>query len=151
VKRFYDKVKMGPGCWEWTAAKLPKGYGKFGAGSGRRGWVLAHRFSYQLHYNVDPGEMLVCHKCDNPSCVNPDHLFLGTNSDNQQDSTAKGRKYTGDHKGEKNRAIVTEEDVKKIRAECNGKKENRKQLAEKYGLSDSGIQKIIYRRTWKHV
>jgi hypothetical protein len=76
------------GCWEWTGSKERKGYGRFKIKNKK---FLAHRMSYQLANGTDPGDLLVCHKCDFPSCVNPDHLFLGTASENQKDSVSKKR------------------------------------------------------------
>lgn len=76
------------GCIEWTGYRDPKGYGRFTTLGGE---ALAHRTAYRLHYGADAGEMHVLHRCDNPACVNPHHLFLGTNQDNVDDRTRKGR------------------------------------------------------------
>lgn len=87
---FWNKVnKNAPnGCWEWTGYTNNRGYGSLHfQGKAHR----SHRFSYQLHYGVDPKDLYVCHKCDNPSCVNPKHLFLGSQTDNMQDKIIKGR------------------------------------------------------------
>lgn len=75
-------------CWPWTAATRRRGYGIFTVN--RRNFV-AHRLAFQVATGIDPGELLVCHTCDNPPCCNPAHLFLGTNSDNMRDMVAKGR------------------------------------------------------------
>jgi hypothetical protein len=77
------------GCWNYTAYKNDLGYGRLRS-NGKQ--VLAHRLSYESFHGALPKELLVCHKCDNPSCVNPDHLFLGTNTDNIRDSINKGRR-----------------------------------------------------------
>ncbi|MGJ0510229.1 MAG: HNH endonuclease signature motif containing protein [Methylocystis sp.] len=87
--RFWEKVIRGDGCWEWTAAKSVRGYGTFGLRKGKM--VPAHRMSWELTYGKIPDGLIVCHHCDNPECVRPDHLFLGTYSDNTQDMIRKGR------------------------------------------------------------
>jgi hypothetical protein len=90
-ERFFDKVEQpanGSACWVWTAAKCSSGYGNFYFG-GRV--VQAHRVALALFRGIDAGESLVCHHCDNPKCVNPDHLFLGTHQDNADDKMRKGR------------------------------------------------------------
>ncbi len=80
------------GCWNWLGCKLPSGYGKVG----RNGKTyLAHRYVYQEMFGEIPNGIVVMHKCDNPSCVNPDHLSVGTQKDNQDDCRAKGRNYIG--------------------------------------------------------
>lgn len=75
-------------CWIWAGARLPRGYGRLGI-DGRQ--FLAHRVSYALYRGEVPNDLLVCHTCDVPSCVNPDHLFLGTAQDNIRDAVNKGR------------------------------------------------------------
>lgn len=99
-KRFWSKVNKTDYCWEWTASLLLNtcGYGQFKVGSmldNSRKTVSAHRTSYELCYGAIPRGMLVCHKCDNPKCVRPDHLFLGTHQDNSTDMCLKGRSLKG--------------------------------------------------------
>lgn len=88
--RFFEKVRKTETCWEWTACLNSKGYGTM-AVLGRP--VLAHRLSYEFHKGKIPEGLYVCHHCDNPKCVNPDHLFTGTNQDNQNDCVSKGRHW----------------------------------------------------------
>lgn len=76
------------GCWEWTGGKNNVGYGMFRDGAGMR---TAHRVSYELHKGKIPKGKHVCHSCDNPKCVNPDHLWVGTHQDNMQDRSRKNR------------------------------------------------------------
>jgi hypothetical protein len=85
---FLSKIEKTDTCWLWTGAQIPKGYGMFWYG-GKLGY--AHRYSYLVYKGIIPKELHVCHTCDNPSCVNPEHLWLGTNLDNRLDSKTKGR------------------------------------------------------------
>ena len=88
-ERFWKRVQKTETCWLWTGAKNKKGYGTFYISKYEP--IGAHRFSYLLAEGKSPEELFVCHKCDNPSCVRPDHLFLGTNTDNMRDAKKKGR------------------------------------------------------------
>src|SRR6266481_7270354 len=89
AERFWAKVHKGESCWLWTGATNPAGYGMFSKG-GREGAILAHRFAWIITHGEEPA-LHVLHKCDIPACVNPLHLFLGTDLDNQRDAIAKGR------------------------------------------------------------
>jgi len=89
INRFWKNVKKSDGCWEWIGPKFTHGkYGRFNIDYKSE---RSHRFSYELHNGEIPKNMYVCHKCDNPSCVNPEHLFLGSQSSNLCDASEKGR------------------------------------------------------------
>jgi hypothetical protein len=140
-ERFWQHVEKTEGCWNWTGA-FAKGFTRkthhYGAfcyrENGKRVWIMAHRFSWELHNGPieghEPGhpekEICVLHTCDNPKCVRPDHLFLGTDADNIADCIAKGRNSRGSEHGEK---------VRRAREARN----NMKRLAESVmaGLNES--------------
>ncbi len=89
-ERFLTKFKKNNnGCWEWSDSLTDRGYGQFGA---KGTTIRAHRFSYENYIGLIPNGMIICHKCDNPPCVNPDHLFLGTHKINSVDRENKGRR-----------------------------------------------------------
>ena len=149
VWRFWIKFdKPKEGCWEWKAAKSPKGYGLIRR-SGVRALVQSHRLSWMLFNGRIPDGLCVLHKCDNTSCVNPDHLFLGTHRDNAIDKSIKGR--CSCRKGEDNKnSKLTNSVVKRIRKLRKGGTK-RKQLSKIFNVSISSIDKVIYKTTWKHI
>lgn len=87
-ERFFRKVEVTSHCWEWTGSKTDRGYGKIIV---EKKQCKAHRVSWVIYNGEIPNDLHVCHHCDNPGCVNPVHLFLGTNNDNIQDKVKKGR------------------------------------------------------------
>ena len=144
-ERFFEKInKTSFGCWEWTAATRKDGYGVFGVATSKS--MLAHRYSYALHYGSFKKSLLVCHKCDNPKCVNPEHLFLGTHQDNMDDMREKGRRKTLRGEDSPN-CKITEDDVRAIRKDT----DSCRKIAEKYNVSAGLISHIKTRRQWKHV
>ena len=139
IERFWTKVSKSDGCWEWQAARDRDGYGQFGV---FRRQTKAHRFSWEITNGPIPPGMIVCHTCDNPSCVRPDHLFVGTHQDNQRDKWNKGR--ANHHR------ILTEPDVIEIRELHDGGMSHR-QIALRKGVSKPTICGIVKRRQWRHV
>ena len=157
--RFWSRIRKGvpDDCWEWTAGKFSRGYGV--AWNGKVA-TQASRIVWELTRGKIPSGMQVCHKCDNPGCCNPDHLFLGTMADNMQDKIRKNRQWrcpkerSWMHKalkkvqGENNpRAQLTERDVQEIRS-CRGLIDN-KDMADFFGVQPAAISKILVGRTWR--
>jgi hypothetical protein len=147
IERFMDKVMPVPeaGCWLWIGAAKPTGYGNFYMD---RAYVSAHRASYFLHKGEIPAGMLVMHKCDTPSCVNPDHLMIGTQQENIGDMFGKGRGRPNPSKGEGNpRALLTENDVRAIRASS----DSTMALASQYGVAYHTVWHARKGLSWKEV
>jgi hypothetical protein len=136
-------------CWPWRLFRDPKGYGLFKLG-GRRGRTMrAHRYAYELAYGPIPEGQLVCHRCDNPSCCNPEHLFLGTPAENSADMVRKGRSPNRVLKTQP-WARLTEETVLHIRADHQAGKTYR-EIAAEYGVGKTTVESIVRRRTWRHL
>src|SRR5262249_4999551 len=138
-------------CWEWVGARSSKGYGRlFDQG---RHWY-AHRVAYELYNGpISPSHLLVCHSCDNPRCVNPDHLFLGSHQDNLNDLRAKGRAKGRDPcVGENNRrAKLTEEKVLKIIELLDANRHSRSEIAEAFGVARETISHINTGISWNYL
>lgn len=134
-EKFYKNVVKNDGCWEWKGAKDYRGYGRIYVEP--RKCIKAHRFSWILYNGEIPNGMVICHKCDNPQCCNPKHLFCGTQKDNMTDCFKKGRIDNYVHgSGEKNNsAKFTNEQVKKIRDEYSSGK-SLAYLSKKYNVSN---------------
>jgi len=149
LDRFNAKYTKSDGCWHWTGAKTGRGYGSMRVGHKSTG---AHRISYEL-FKGPIGDLHVCHTCDNPLCVNPDHLWLGTNADNVADREAKGRMKSPviGKKGSTNPfSKLTEAEIPKIRKLRNDGM-TAKVIAAEFGVSESAIDNVIYGNAWTHV
>jgi len=152
TERFWAKVDKSGECWEWTAG-LRRGYGRFRYSTQIA--LPAHRYSYILHHPLTIDlikhlDMFVCHKCDNRKCVNPAHLFLGSQGDNMRDCVSKGRGV--DNRGENQGCSkLTETQVREIRTKYANGGVLQRELALEYGVSSPTISLIISRRNWSHI
>lgn len=154
---FYSNAKVNPTthCWEWIKHKDSDGYGQFRF---LTKYFQAHRFSFDLSKGDLPNHLLVCHSCDNPSCINPEHLFLGTPLTNTQDMIKKNRYHRGPRKmngskdGSKNSySKLIEADVVRIRELYGSGKFTQRMLAKKYKIGQSSISRMVNGITWDHV
>jgi hypothetical protein len=145
-ERFYSKFNVNEdnGCWEWIANKLPKGYGRFKENDTSK---VAHRVSYEMHIGHIKEGMIICHHCDNPPCVNPFHLFMGTHKDNVIDKKSKGRDIIGEKNG---RSKLTEKDIPVIRRLL-ASKIRQVDIAKQFGLANRTISAINTGHTWTHI
>lgn len=145
--RFWAKVdKRGPDeCWNWKAGHAKTGYPEFGINNQMR---RGNRVVWELIHGPIPPNIDVCHTCDNRSCVNPAHLFLGTRSDNMKDAVKKGRARGLIPSGEGHpSARLTADQAREIRAST----EDALEVAAKYGVSRMHVYQIRNGRKWKHV
>lgn len=146
-ENFWSKVDKSGDCWEWLASKTMHGYGRFAI---NRKPVSAHRVVWLLTYGEIPEGLSVCHRCDNPACVRPEHLFLGTHLDNMTDMYTKKRRPP--NLGTKNgRSKLSEKQVEQIRAMYVPRKMSYPKIAKLFGISRWQVSKIILRKDWTHV
>ena len=144
--RFHEKVTKTNSCWIWSAGhRNPKGYGGFWL-NGRN--HAAQRISWLLFRGEFDQKLRVLHKCDTPSCVNPLHLFLGTDSDNLRDAAQKGRMPKGERNGN---SKLTADQVRLIRKMPSNNYGEIKKIAVRFGIDRTQVYNIIKRRQWKHV
>lgn len=130
------------GCWIWTGSRYTNGYGKISV-HGRA--MPVHRFSYMVHHGSLSPELVVCHKCDKPLCVNPNCLFQGTYKDNSEDMVGKSRQAWGEKSGN---AKMSEKEVAEIRNRYASGGVSIRQLAEEYGMSQSATRNLIRGERW---
>ena len=131
-------------CWEWTGHKMKNGYGHHNPHG------LAHRWSWQINRGPIPDGKQVLHVCDNPGCVNPEHLWVGSINDNMQDKIKKGRQVRGETQATHK---LTEEQVREIRTRYFswGKTNTMPVLAREYGVSVTQIYRVVHSQHWRHV
>lgn len=130
-------------CWNWTGVCNKDGYGCLMVD---RSNVRTHRFSWELHFSKIPDGLLVCHYCDNPPCVNPYHLFLGTNKDNIEDRDNKNRQAKGESHGN---TKLTYHQVKEIRRLCNEGKFSQRKIAKMFNIGKTAVGDIHNNKRWK--
>ncbi len=150
AERFWPKVlkdgplirpEIGP-CWDWLGGKHRQGYGSFVIVTNPFTTALAHRVSWQLHFGEIPEGMNVLHRCDNPPCTRPDHLFLGTHADNMVDEVQKGRNPN---------AKLTPEQVRGIRELLKAPDRHVVTIAKRYGVSVQSVYHIEWDKRWRHI
>lgn len=139
IKRFFNKVQKTDTCWVWTGAQSNSGYGRFKI---NRKLESPHRVSYQIHYGKITDNSMVCHTCDNRSCVNPNHLFLGSRSENMIDASKKGRMP---------HAKLTPDLVRQIRKLYSTGNYSQKTLAKMTGVHDGTISYVVNNKSWQWV
>ena len=161
VARFFAKVDKAPGhgpagdCWVWTAKRMKGGYGTVGDGAGKT--ALAHRVAWTISAGAPPGALCVCHRCDNPSCVRPEHLFLGTHRENMNDRDRKGRqgcRTRPDRVARGSRVGVSklsDPEIPVIRALYALGLKTQAQLGKDFGVTQTMIGRIVRRQAWIHI
>lgn len=152
AQRFWQRVDRSGGpdaCWIWQASIDEGGYGCFYATTEEGGLqIKAHRYAWILTHGKIPDGLQVCHACDNPPCVNPAHLFIGTATDNMADMIAKGRKPRGEASGT---ARLTDDNVRYIREHYRPGETTFTEFANMFGVTYHAIANLIRRKTWKHL
>jgi hypothetical protein len=158
AQRFWTHVDTSGECWEWQSVCGEDGYGQFWF---RSDFVRAHRFAYQITHGEIGDGMLICHTCDNPKCVRPEHLFQGTPAENSADMARKGRAASGDRhvsrlyperlmQGDRHYgAKLTQSQVDDIRRRFAAGGETQAGLAREYGVSRSAVYLIVSNKSWK--
>jgi HNH endonuclease len=133
IRNFWARTQKSEGCWTWVGCADRDGYGQITA-AGRQ--LKAHRFSWELHNSAIPQGLCVCHRCDNRACVNPEHLFLGTNRDNTRDKVAKGRHPVGEASAT---STLTNAEVEQIRQLLREGKQSQASIAREFGVTPGNV------------
>ena len=154
VERFWRKVRKSNGCWEWQAARFTAGHGAFRLRphDGKQRLARAHRIAWELTHGAIPDGRVVCHRCDNPPCVRPDHLFLGTQAENLADMRAKGRlgKNRGRPGEQHSQARLTRSDVVEMRR-LRREGASFASLARRFGVGRATANRAVRGESWAHV
>lgn len=145
--RLWERVRKGEHdkCWPWTATQDRDGYGVIDIDKKQH---RVHRLMYFMSFGPFNSSLYVCHRCDVPSCVNPAHLFLGTNDDNMADMVSKGRQARGEGQAD---AKLTNNLVQNVRADYETGRYTMAELAERYDLGRSTVGRIVRGESWKHI
>lgn len=145
LSNFLKKIDKKELCWEWNASLTHDFYGRFRTSLKT---LLSHRVSYSIFKGEIPEGMCVCHKCDNPKCCNPDHLFLGTVKENSNDMISKGRSLAG---SKNHKSKLTENDIKEIVLMRLETGLSYPKIAKIYNVTPSAIRFIFIGKNWKHL
>lgn len=147
-ERFWPKVdKRGPGeCWPWKAARDEHGYGMISSGGHSGRLLRAHRISYEIHIGEVPADRRVLHRCDNPPCCNPKHLFLGTQAENMADMVRKGRSASGERHSQ---AKLTAADVEEIRRLLAAGELSQDEIGARFGIAGTTVSQINTGKRWR--
>jgi hypothetical protein len=147
TKRFWAKVDIGnpDKCWPWLASTVKGGYGQFRI-NGQ--YFIATRVAYIATFGFDPGSKLVCHNCDNPTCCNPEHFFLGSHLDNSTDQHRKGRHLINNQPSQATKLVI--KDVRNIRTRL-ARGETQKTIALDFNISPGMVSHINNRTAWSHI
>lgn len=139
MEKFWSKVQKSEGCWTWNGSRDPRGYGRIYLNAAERvpfaapgSTCLTHRVSWVMHFGAIPDGLCVCHRCDNPTCVRPDHLFLGTRAENSEDAARKGRMAR----------VVPDAEVSQIRLLAQ-RGIPQSVIVRMYGLDSSTVSRIV--------
>jgi hypothetical protein len=155
--RLFDRIKIVGDCWVWQGAKTKQGYGRLSYRAKYSQPVYAHRAMYEDVHGPVPADMEVCHSCDNPACINPAHLWVGTHKENIQDAIRKGRHYFrkgrppgGPHGSASHRAVLTVDQVREIR-KLRGAGLRPIEIAQRLDQPYQRVYAVISGQSWKHV
>lgn len=148
LDRFWERVDRTDGCWMWTGPTTKAGYGIIRSAGGRNGTTLyVHRLSYEIHHGPIDDGLVVMHACDNPRCVNPSHLSIGTHGENHADMISKARHPHGEAAPW---SRLSEDDIRTIR-DLHASGITQADIAHRFGVDRSHVSNIVHRKRWVHI